>query len=74
MSGPEFLALAWRLPAYSGAMAARVAAEEDENGPRDNGQRNTGPRRGGPPVRNDGRRVVDITDPVFAPYVERVVV
>jgi hypothetical protein len=30
MSGPEYLALAYRLPAYDGVMAARVRADEDE--------------------------------------------
>ena len=73
MSGPEYLALAWRLPAYSGVLAARIAAEQDEEGPGSN--TTEGPReRTGPPKRNDGRRVVSLDDPIFAPYVGRVTV
>lgn len=37
MSGPHFLALAWRLPAYSGAVAGRMAAYEQEGQARHDG-------------------------------------
>lgn len=30
LPGPEYLALCWRTPAYAGAMAARIQAEQDE--------------------------------------------
>jgi hypothetical protein len=33
LSGPRFLALAYRLPAYSGVMAARMAATETARRP-----------------------------------------
>ena len=65
MSGPEFLALAWRLPAYDGVIAARIRAEEEEQeGPR---QHTSAARRGRPA---EERRVVDIHDPVFAGFIE----
>jgi hypothetical protein len=31
MSGPHFLALAWRLTAYSGVVAARASAENEDS-------------------------------------------
>lgn len=37
MSGPHFLALAWRLPAYSGAVAGRMASYEQEETGRNGG-------------------------------------
>jgi hypothetical protein len=65
MSGPEFLALAWRLPAYDGVMAARIRAEEEkQEGPRTHTPAN-GRRK---PA--EERRVVDIHDPVFAGFIE----
>lgn len=33
LSGPRFLALSYRLPAYSGVMAARLSASETERRP-----------------------------------------
>lgn len=33
LDGPQFLALAYRLPAYSGALVARVAAEQERTRP-----------------------------------------
>lgn len=33
LSGPRFLALAWRLPAYAGVIAARLAQAETERTP-----------------------------------------
>jgi hypothetical protein len=32
LPGPELMALCWRTPAYSGAMAARLASEDDGAG------------------------------------------
>lgn len=29
LPGPEYMALAWRTPAYSGVMAARLASDEE---------------------------------------------
>lgn len=63
MSGPEFLALAWRLTAYDGVMSARVRAEEEEKE-----DSREGPRKRYKPV--DERRIVDIHDPVFAGLIE----
>jgi len=67
MSGPEFLALAWRLPAYEGVMAARVRAEEEK-------QEQEGPRHHKPAEGRrrptEERRVVDIHDPIFAGFIE----
>lgn len=69
MSGPEYLALAWRLPAYQGVLAARIAAEEEEAG-------SEGPRR-----RQDTRperyvpvdqrsELVDVHHPAFAGMID----
>jgi hypothetical protein len=66
MSGPEFLALAWRLPAYDGVMAARIRAEEEKQ--EQEGPRTHAPTRRGRPA--EERRVVDIHDPVFAGLIE----
>jgi len=62
MSGPEYLALAWRLPAYDGVMAARARAEEEENEGKPEGPRTYKPV--------DERRIVDIHDPAFAGLIE----
>lgn len=64
MSGPEFLALAWRLTAFDGVMSARVRAEEEKQ--EETGK--TGPGKRYKPV--DERRIVDIHDPVFAGLIE----
>lgn len=59
MSGPEYLALAWRLPAYDGVMAARIRAEQEQE---------EGPSR----ARSNGeRRVTTLDDPAFAGLIDR---
>ena len=34
LSGPEYLALCWRLPAYSGAMRQQLMNKQEKEGPR----------------------------------------
>lgn len=61
MSGPHFLALAWRLTAYSGVVAARASAEE-ENG--------TAPARGEPGGPVEATPLALRSDPALADVID----
>jgi hypothetical protein len=59
--GPEFLALAYRLPAYGGALAARVAAQDGHGG-----AGHAGAARGGAGRRPGAREVPGTREAIMA--------
>jgi hypothetical protein len=65
LDGPSFLRLAWRLPAYTGVMAARVAAAQQEADTRSTPQGHTGYGRSAQEI-NPGTQAALASEPAFS--------